>query len=206
MELREYFRIISRYGKFFWGMVILATLAAFLLTRFQPQTYLASTTLTVNKSSHLKQSEINYYLFDNYYNIQSAGLFSQIVANWFESPALVKEIYEKSGLDLPKVSQKKLSKTFKAVREEPATINVSLTDTDKSKIERLINASAQVMQEKTNELGKADPGNTYDIIKFQPIVTQTTPNLWLNTLIGFFVGAILGIIFGLGIDYFRKEE
>lgn len=205
MELKEYFKIIGRYGKVFWGLVIITGLAAFLFTKFQPKSYLASTTLTVNKSSSLRQSEVNYYLFDNYYNVQSSGLFSQIVVSWFGSPAVVKEIYDKADVSIPNVSQKKLVKTFKAIREEPATINVSLSGTDKAETEKLINASAALMQEKTNELGRADKENVYDIVKFSPIVTDTTPNLWLNTLIGLLAGAILGAILALSVDYFKRD-
>lgn len=203
MELREYFRIIGKYQWLFWAVIIVMVVATFLFSRFQPKSYLASTTLTVNKSSALKQSQIDYYLFDNYYNIQSSGLFSQIVTSWFESPAVVKEIYKKADIPLPEVSQKKLIKIFKAVRKEPATINVSFSGSDKDETEKLINAAAEVMQEKTNELGKADRDNVYDIIKFTPIVSETTPNLWLNTLIGLLAGLILGVIFVLAIDYFR---
>ena len=108
MELKEYFKIIGRYKMLFWTLVIITGLAAFLWSRYQPQSYLASTTLTVNKSSNLTQSELNYYIFDNYYNVQSSGLFSQIVGSWFESPAVVKEIYKKADIELPNISQKKL--------------------------------------------------------------------------------------------------
>lgn len=203
MELREYFRIIGKYQWLFWTIVLVVVIATFLFSRFQPKSYLASTTLTVNKASALKQSQIDYYLFDNYYNVQSSGLFSQIVTSWFESPAVVKEIYKKADIPLPQVSQKKLSKIFKAVRQEPATINVSFSGSQKEEAEKLINAAAEIMQEKTNELGKADQENIYDIVKFSSIVSETTPNIWLNTLIGLVAGLILAIIIVLSIDYFR---
>ncbi len=205
MELKEYFKIIGRYKTLFWVLVIITGLSAFLWSRFQPQSYLASTTLTVNKSANLKQSELSYYIFDNYYNVQSAGLFSQIIASWFESPAVVKQIYKKAEVDLPDISQKKLTKIFKAVREEPATINVSLGGSDQEEIEKLVNASAEVMQDKTNELGKADLENVYDIVKFEPIISETTPNIFLNTIIGLIAGAILGVVIILSADYFRRD-
>lgn len=205
MELREYFKIIGRHKTLFWGMVIAVILAGFIFTKIQPKSYLASTTLTVNKASVIRQSQVDYYLFDNYYNVQSSGLFSQIVASWFESPAVVNEIYLKAELPLPDISQKKLSKTFKAVREEPATINVSIVGSNQKEMEKLINAAATVMQDKTNELGMADQENIYDIVKFQSIITETTPNLWLNTLIGLIAGIILGAIVALSVEYFRKE-
>src|SRR3990167_824099 len=137
MELREYFRIIGRYKIIFWGVVILALAGTILFTKLQPKSYLASTTITVNKASSLKQSQVNYYLFDNYYNVQSSGLFSQIITSWFSSPALVKEIYSKADISLPPVSQKKLAKIFKAVRQEPATINISVTNSNKEEAEKL---------------------------------------------------------------------
>ncbi len=202
MELRDYFKIIGKYFKIFIVIVILAGAAALILTKTQPTTYTASTTFTVNKNSVLKQSEIQYYLFDNYYNVQSAGLFSQIVTTWFESPALVKEIYQKAGTDVPNVSQKKLSKTFKAVRQEPATINVTISGTDKEQLDKLINAAAAVLQEKTNELGKNND-SFYEIAKFTPIVTKDNPSLPLNTAIGLLAGVLIGAIVALGIDYFK---
>ncbi|HLB95764.1 MAG TPA: Wzz/FepE/Etk N-terminal domain-containing protein [Patescibacteria group bacterium] len=204
MELREYFKIIGKYRTLFWAVVILATLLAFIFTKLQSQSYLASSTLTVNKSSVLKQTEVDYYVFDNYYNVQSSGLFSQIVTSWFESPAVVKEIYSKADIALPDVSQRKLSRTFKAIRIEPATIHVSLTGSNRDEAEKLINAAALVMQDKTNELGKSDKESVYDIVKFTPIVSETTADLWLNTLIGLIAGLIGGVILALAVDYFRK--
>lgn len=205
MELIEYFRIIGKYKMVFWATVIIVTVAAFIFTKYQPKSYLATTTLTVNKSSAIKQSQTDYYLFDNYYNVQSSGLFSQIVTSWFDSPAVVKEIYTKADLLLPNVSQRALSKTFKAIRIEPATINVSVTGQDREQIDKLINAASVVMQDKTNELGQQDKENIYDIVKFAPIISDTSPNIWLNTLIGLIVGILIGAILSLGIDYFRKS-
>ena len=205
MELRDYFKIIGRHLTVFIVIVIIGGISAFTFTKTQPTTYTASTTFTVNKNSALKQSQTSYYLYDNYYNVQSAGLFSQIVTTWFESPSLVKEIYNKAGIDLPNVSQRKLSKTFKAVREEPATINVTISGDDKDKLDKLINAAAAVLQDKTNELGK-NQDSYYEIAKFTPIVSQNTPSLWLNTLIGLMAGILVGAIVALGIAYFKEEN
>lgn len=206
MELREYFRIIGKYKVIFWIAVVVLTLGAFAFTQMQPKSFLASTTITVNKSSTLKQSQVNYYLYDNYYNVQSSSLFSMIVTSWYDSPAGVKEIYTKAGIPLPDVSQKALRKTFKAARVEPATIHVSLTGTNKEGIEKLINASFEVVQAKTNELGRTDAENVYDIVKFPPIVSETTANLWLNTIIGLVAGLFLGAILALAVEYFKKES
>ena len=205
MELREYFLIIGRYKIIFWGVVILVLAGTILFTKLQPKSYLASTTITVNKASSLKQSQVNYYLFDNYYNVQSSGLFSQIITSWFSSPALVKEIYFKANISLPPISQKKLAKIFKAVRQEPATINVSVTNSNKEEAEKLISAAASVMQDKSNELGRSDRENVYDIVTFSPIVSDASANLWLNVIIGLISGILVGIVLTLGVDYFKRD-
>lgn len=205
MELRDYIRIIGKYFAVFIIITILGGLAAFAITKTQPKTYIASTTFTVNKSSSFKQADVPFYLFDNFYNVQSAALFSQIVATWFESPSLVQEIYQKAGVEVPNVPQKKLSKAFKAVREEPATINVSITGTDRDVIDRLINASAEVLQEKTNELGKGSE-NFYKIVKFEPLINENNPDIFLNTLIGLISGMILGAIIAFAIEYFKGTK
>lgn len=205
MELREYIKIIRKYWLIFWGTIIIIGLAAFIYTKTQPKSYLASTTLTVNKASAMKQSQVNYYLYDNYYNVQSSALFSQIVVSWFSSPAVVKAIYEKADVSLPDISQGKLAKTFKANREEPSTIKVSLVGTNKEETTNLMNAAADVIQTNTNELGRQDKENVYDIVKFAPLVTDNSPNLALNTIIGLIIGFIVGIILAVSIDYFKKE-
>jgi len=204
MELREYFKIIGKYKLVFWTIVVVATLGTFLFTKLQPKSYLATLTLTVNKATAVKQSAVNYYLYDNYYNVQSSSLFAQIVTSWFGSAGIVKDVYDKAGITLPNVSQKALTKTFKATRIEPATIYVSLTGADKEQVTKLINASAAVMQDKANELGRSDTENVYDVVNFTPVVSETTPNIWLDTIIGLITGILFGAIVSLGIDYFKK--
>lgn len=205
MELRDYIKII---GKNFWVFIIIVVLSAvfaFGFTKTRPTTYTSSTTFTVNKGSVLKQSQSNYYLFDNYYNVQSAALFSQIVQLWFESPALVTEVYQKAGITLPDVSQKELGKTFKAVRDEPAIINVSVSGPDKDQLQKLMNSAYTVLQAKTNELGSNDT-SFYQLAKFEPVVTKDQPSLLLNTAIGLISGIILGVLITLAIAYFKEEK
>lgn len=204
MELRDYVKIVRKHFIVFIIVVILGGGFAFFFTKRQPVSYTAQTTFTVNKTSALKQSQVNYYLYDNYYNIQSAGLFSQVVTTWFSSPAVVAEIYQKAGVDSAGLSQKALSKSFKAVFSEPATINVTLSGANKDELSKLMNAAGDVLQKKTNELNNGD--TVYEIAKFKPIISQNKPNTVINSLIGLIAGAILGIILALSISYFREEK
>lgn len=206
MELREYFRIIGRHLTAFIGIILLSLIFTTVFTKMQPISYTASTSFTVNKGSSLRQKDVNYYLFDNYYNVQSAGLFSQTIATWFSSPSLVKEIYEKAGLAVPNVSQKTLAKTFRADRQEPATINVTVTGENKEELNKLINAASSVIQEKTDELGKSSSETVYEMAKFDPIVSENKTNWLLNMIIAIVSGVLVGLIIVFGIEYFKDEK
>lgn len=204
MELRDYLKLIGRHKAIFWVIVLLCGLSAMGWTKIQPKSYLASTTFTVNKTSSVSQKDATYYQFDNYYNVQSAGLFSQIVTTWFQSPSLVTEVYQKAGIAVPNISQKKLAKTFKAIQQQPATIEVNLTGTNKDDLNKLLNSAADVIQEKTNQLSLT--GDTsYELAKFTPVVTDNSPNLVLNSIIGLFAGIFLGAILILGVEYFKED-
>lgn len=205
MEIRDYFKIFGKYLTVFVIIVILSGLSAYLWTNSQPKSYLASTTVTVNKASTLKQQDVNYYLYDNYYNVQSAALFSQIVVSWFTSPAFVTEIYTKAGVETPAIAQSKLGKIFKAVRQEPSTINLSVASGNKDEAGKLMAAATDVLQEETNKLSK-NSDSLYEIAKFTPIVSDSQPNLTVNTLIGLFAGLIISIFLSLGLEYFRTGK
>ena len=206
MELRDYFKVIGKYLTILMLIMVVGGVAALFWTKSRPKSYLASTTITINRASTFTQKDVSFYIYDNYYNIQSAGLFGQIVATWFDAPSLVKEIYEKAGVTMPNVSQKKLAKTFKAVSNQPApTINVSLSGTNKDDIEKLINSAATVIQEKTNEMGRTGD-SFYEINKFTPIITDNSPNIALNTIAGLVVGLFAGLMVIFAIEYFREEK
>lgn len=205
MELRDYFKIIGKNLTLFWVVVVLCLVATIGFTELAPTTYTASTTLTINKSSAQKQINTDYYLFDNYYNVQSAGLYSQIVGTWFSSPSLVKTIYENAGIAVPNVSQSSLAKTFKAVREEPSTINVSIVGKNRDELEKLISSATTVIQTETDKLGK-NSESFYEIAKFNPIVNENIPNVYLNTLIGLVLGLAVGAMLVFGINYFKAGK
>ena len=205
MELRDYISIIFRHIWVVVIVIILATLSALFFSRGKATTYTASTTFTVVKNSILKQSQVNYYLYDNYYNIQSANLYAQTVANWFSSPSFTSEVYQKSGITDASLSQKELGNTFTATYQLPTNVNVVITGVDKDTITSLINASGKVVSEKTNQLGQSQDAY-YEITNFSPVVTENKPSVKMNVVIGFVSGLILGILAALATFYFKREK
>ncbi|MGA2666995.1 MAG: Wzz/FepE/Etk N-terminal domain-containing protein [Patescibacteria group bacterium] len=205
MELRQYIRIIGKHWVIFALTVIILTLGTFFYAKYQPKTYLASTTLTVDKESTIKQSQVDFYLYDNYYNVQSAQLFSQIVDSWFNSPSVINDIYNKAGVPIPNIAQGKLPKLIKALLQQPATINVSLVSANRDDAAKLIDAAAAVMQEKTNDMASTDQDSLYQLVKFNSIVTDNPANTTLDTAIALIVSILLGAVLALSVEYFRQR-
>lgn len=205
MELRDYFKIIGRHIWIVLVIVIVAVVSAYFFNRGKAMTYTASNTFTVNKSSTLKQEQTPYYLYDNFYNVQSADLFAQIVAKWFVSPSFTESVYQEAGIPSRDLSQKALGDTFLAAYQVPATVNVSVTGENKDNVTKLMTAAAKVAQEKTDELGQGQ-SSYYTITNFAPVVSENKPKLKTDLLIGLISGVILGILAALAIFYFKKEK
>lgn len=206
MELRDYVKIIGRHFWVFLVIVILTTGFALIFTKTRSTTYTALTTFTVNRASTLKQSQLNYYLYDNYYNEQSATLFAQTAQTWFKSPAFVTAVYQTAGLPLPNISQKSLGKTFKVAGDTTAVFNISLTGANKDETAKLMAAADNVARAKIKEQGSSDDTTFYQLNKFDAILSQDMSNLTLNVAIGLFSGLILGILVALAIAYFKAEK
>lgn len=205
MELRDYFSIIGRHIWVVIIVIIAATFSAWFYSRSQVPTYTSTNTFTISKNPLAKQSQTPYYLYDNFYNIQSSDLFAQIVTKWFSAPSFSQEVYQKAGLSAANLSAKDLGKTFIAVYQIPATINVSITSENKDTVTTLMNTAPDVIKEKTAELGQGQE-NYYEISNFTPVVSVNKTSTKMNIVIGFASGAILGILAALAIFYLKKEK
>lgn len=205
MELRDYISIIGRHIWVVIIVIIVTTFSAWFYSRNQVPTYTATNTFTVSKNPVAKQSQTAYYLYDNYYNIQSSDLFAQIVTKWFSAPSFSQEVYQKAGLSAANLSVKELGKSFTATYQIPATVNVSITGENKDTVTTLMNTAPEVIKTKTAELGQGQD-SYYEISNFTPVVNENKSSQKMNLLIGFVSGIILGILAALGIFYFKREK
>lgn len=205
MNLRDMMKLFFRHWFIFVVIVILATFAAYFFSKRQPVTYTGSVTLTINRTNALKQSEVNYYLFDNYYENQAANTFSQTATNWFATSSFANEIYQKAGVDSSNLTDTQLSKAFSALRSDPSTITVSTTGTEQTRVTSLINSVPEVLQTEANNYNK-NVDAKYEISYLTPSITQDSSHIKLNILYGIASGVILGIIVIIAIVYFKREE
>lgn len=205
MDIRDYLKLLRRFWIVIVVIVVLGAAASYFFSRKQPPTYTASNTLTITKTNALKQSEVNFYLFDNYYENQEANIISQTLVGWFSSSSFVQEIYQKAGVDSAHLSMRELSSAFTAVRTDPATITLSINGKDENQVSNLINAAPDVLQTEANNFSKNN-NSTYKVFRLNPVIVENKPSLLLNTLIGFAGGVILSLLVIFGIIYFKKEK
>lgn len=206
MELRDYLLIIKKS----WGLIVwitlLITIATIIWSVTQPIKYEAGVTIVVNKSNPVPQRNANFFQYDKYYSIQASSLQADTLAAWLTGPGTAQEIFAKAGYVVPDESLKKLGRIFKPRQLPPVTLIITLTDKDKTKAEKLVQATVTLLDEKTKEQRKNDdPDNYFSIISGPTVVAQAKQDLLVNTLLALLGGAIVGLIVAY-LKHYLKES
>ncbi len=196
MELRDYLKVFNK-GKLviIFGTILFVVIAVILTLTGKPM-YETDTIVTVDRTNVIDQSKANYYLYDEYYSIQSNGLFSNTVANLLQSPSVVEDIYTKAHVDLPAVrSTSQLTKLFTVKLLPPASFNVSDRSTDPDQSKSLLNSTIQELQDRTNDLNVVRNGSKFILTATTPVSVPIKPfwalNIALSILIGLFVTSFI---------------
>ncbi|MDZ7798320.1 MAG: Wzz/FepE/Etk N-terminal domain-containing protein [Patescibacteria group bacterium] len=204
MELKEYLKIVKKHLILVIALILLIGGAAFLFSYFQPNTYEASVSFAVNR---INTKETQDYQFDGYYAIQASDLVSQTVVSWFSTPSVVLEIYEKANISPQYNSLEEFATFFNTKKYSAQNINVKFKEKTQEKAENIAAATIEVINAKVKALNKSsDSDSLFEAQASSPVVVETTPNLWLNTIIGLVVGLILGLFLVYLVDYFKSEE
>lgn len=208
MEIYEYYGAIKNFIKVFGAIVIVMTGVVLILTMRQPIKYDGAAAITVVKHSPLNQDNVNFYLYDNYYSSQASGLFSGTIENWIHSPAVVQEIYQTAGVNLPNTQLSDYTKIFQSKRPTDYTnvLNITTSTNSKDNTRKLLLATIQVIKSKNDDIAKNDPQRAYDIFSSDPIVVEKKPAVLLNTGIAFVLSLILGIITVTFLKYLSKKR
>lgn len=205
MEIKDYLQIIKKHLGLFLGIVFGCIILAIVLTISRPVTYTAQTSFTASKSSISDPLEHYDEINKVCSTTQLTGSYAQTVSLWFTSAAVVKEIYQQGDLEVPNVTQDKLAKTFKAIHSLEGVIRVTVNGRNKDDLVKLLDSASIVMQGKTADFTDLDK-NTYKLTEDTPIVTQDSPSLVLNILIGLIAGLILAVLTVLTLQYFKNAQ
>lgn len=207
MELKDYLKIINKYRTVFLVAVLLILIVVVAFTFLMPAQYEAAASITVNKHSQVEQEKANYYQYDDFYSIQAAGFFADTIANWVASPTTVYEIYTLAEEKVPaKATLKSLAKTFKTKKQTNInTIDISIRDRNKDKVDRLVGAAVSVVKNRTDELKRsASAEDFFTVVDAQPVIVKVEPNYILNAIVGLILGLILAATLVLGVNYFKE--
>lgn len=204
MELREYFSVVNKYKFIVIFLALLAGLAAFFLSLFKPVVYDASVSFAVNR---INREVTSQYEYDGYYAIQASDLVSQTVVSWFATPSVVKEIYEKAGINPTLDSLAKYATLFNTKKYSGQNIGVNFTEKEKSTAEKVAQATVEVIGKKVADLNKsADTKALFEAVASPAVIVESKPNAVLNTLIGLAAGFIVGLFTAYFIFYLKTEK
>ncbi len=208
MEVYEYFEAIKKHLKIFLTIIVLMTGLTALLTSLQPDKYEGAVSLTVLKRNILNQDRINFYLYDNYYAMQSSGLLADTIENWIHSPSIVGDVYQKAGIGLPATSLKDYTKIFQSKRPSAYTnvLNITTQSNQKDDADKLLQAMTEVIQTQNQQIAKDDPQRNYDIFASTPVVVVKKPAILLNTAIAFILSLILALMTVTFLRYLSKRK
>jgi len=196
VDLKEYIRLIRRNLILFLVIALIVPAVALIWTWRMPLSYNASVSLSLNKPSPVRQKDVSYYLYDDYYSVQAAATFIDTVAGWFASPSIVTQIYQKSGIATPNISLKKLSKIFsiKKAYQFSNSLDVTVTSGDKDEAQKLISSAADVIKAQNDEIKAQSKSDTFfTITSSSPVVYEVKPPIITNTLAGLLIGLILAL-------------
>jgi len=180
-------------------LVVIALIATWRL----PQTYEAGGTATAIHGTDISQASVNYYLYDNYYSIQSGAFIADDIVSWLASPPMVAAIYKDAGVSQRDTSVKALAKIFTS-KKQSATSNVAtytVSDTNPDNARRLILSANKSINAQVADINKdqKDKAGYFSINFTEPVVVKPPKGYLINSI----VAGALGLIFSLAIALYR---
>ncbi|MBI2263294.1 hypothetical protein HYU72_01480 [Candidatus Berkelbacteria bacterium] len=196
MELRDYLKIIRKRIALLVLVTLLAGIFSFGWAYYKKPVSSASFSITLTKESEQTQKAADFYQYDSFYNLQAASLFVNNIKGWLRSPAVVAEIYQKSGLEPVSRDNASLVRFFR-LNHEPASavLEVSFQERDNEAAQKLTKATQDVLAEKV-----ASP---FQLDFIEENISANKPNLTNNTVVGLVVGFILGLILVFFKEYWE---
>lgn len=206
MELSDFFRICRRESRIVLGIPLIALIVSLIVLARQPTKFETATTLTLTRSTSLNQAEVPFYLYDNYYAIQSSGFIADTVLAWFNSPAIMKEIYDRAEISTASLRPKQLIRTFRARKIIPANVELVTSHSDQATGEALIRSATGSVTERIQELSKAGEksGGGFTVFAEEPITTEANKPYRLVAVGSLLVGLLAGVMLALGKHYIKR--
>jgi len=201
MELRDYVKII---GKRFWLLlltIIIFTVGSYVFTVSTPQSFDGSVSIYISKKTDVNDAKD--YQYDQYYAIQASSLYADSIVTWLQDPSNVVDIYSQANIDLPTKAVSKLSKTIKATKKQPATITITMSAPNETTVRNLLNTTVNFLNVKATAAN--NDYNDFNVSYSNPTILVHQNSILLNSVIGFLIGSVLGLLLVFSVEYFSKK-
>jgi len=195
MEIKDYYIILKRNLSLIILITIIFALVAFFFTNYQKPTYQSSIAFEVSRVPSLKQSDVDYYQYENYYSSVVSASLATNLSDWLISPSTVTDIFNKSGYPLPTDDIKGLSKVFTVSKKQEASslITASYSSADQEQARRIIATAGQSLKDRVDEYNQAEASAKYITRVDSPVVIAAPKKILLNTLIATFLGFVISL-------------
>jgi uncharacterized protein involved in exopolysaccharide biosynthesis len=183
--------------------LVAGLLGAALVTWLWPVSFDTEMSIFLNRSNMQKSED---YRYGGFYELGASEYFSEVIAKMFQSPSVVREIWERSNF----LKEKKLGSLKRFFRSEAVSVQQVEVKfkTDKEEEARLMSEKAfAVVEEKVDEINQMNQKDAYfALIKTDPVIVKSEVYWWLNFIIGLGGGLILGVLSVIFIESLKRDE
>lgn len=209
MGIKQYIELLKAKIITIIAVTLIFALAGFVGTSLQKPVYQASSSIAVTTSTPVKQQQVDFFLYDNFYSVQSGSYLAESVASWLTSPSVVADIFKTAGFQLPPVDARKLGKTFTALKQNTysAVVDFSTKDGNRDKAGKLVASANDVLTKMVKGLGSDDKtGITYETVTSQPVVIEVPKKTMFNTVLAAIGGLIVSIALVTWQNFLKNEQ
>ncbi len=203
MEITDYIAMIKKNAVVFVVMIVLFGGLTGYFTAISKPMYQTSVAIDIIRHQSQKQTDVDYFQYDNYYNTQAAGAISNNVAGWLSSASVVSEIFTSTGYERPVGSLRDIGKIFTAKKKvtDSSVIDVSYSSEDSVKAEKLIRKVGEIVKVKVAEYNRTDSSGTFEVFVSEPVVVETPKMTALNII----VASIIGLFFAFSYASIKES-
>ena len=193
MDIKDYVNMLKKNAIFILIVTAIFAIVASIYTNSKPFSYQASTAVEISRFQSLKQSDVPYFQFDNFYAAEVASAVSDNMVGFLSTASTVEQIYQKAGYDIPSSDLKGLSKTFTVKKKisTSAVIDISYADKDEAKANALIKTAADVIKTKVEQYNKNDSSAFFVANSDLPVIVKAPKPIAINAIIAGFIGLVL---------------
>lgn len=205
MELRDYLAIVGRYQRFLASFVVLvALITAFLVAR-QPTHYEGSLTVTAFQDVPTQTESSTPYQFDSFYTLQTAGLYADHMKSRFADPSFVGTVFERANAPLPVKRLARLSRIFLARKQDPASVQITVDDTDEARVTRLLASAGAQLAAELSQLQRDQALTAMHLQVGEPIVVAYHGSVAIAGLVAAIASLLTGVALVLSYDVVRPR-